>query len=137
MNSDAIFELSVLIMTLPFSVTGASSGIGAETARVLALRGVHVIMGVRNLGAGHQSKEAIIKEVPNAKLDAMELDLSSMTSIRNFASKFNSLGLPLNVLVLVSYSHIDSLDGFYLISQIYLSDYYMCANMRSHQSHHR
>ncbi|XP_042037026.1 short-chain dehydrogenase TIC 32, chloroplastic-like isoform X1 [Salvia splendens] len=80
-------------------VTGASSGIGAETARVLALRGVHVIMGVRNVGAGHRSKEAIIKQVPYAKLDAMELDLSSMTSIRNFASNFNSLGLPLNVLV--------------------------------------
>ncbi|KAG6390206.1 hypothetical protein SASPL_151688 [Salvia splendens] len=56
-------------------VTGASSGIGAETARVLALRGVHVIMGVRNVGAGHRSKEAIIKQVPYAKLDAMELDL--------------------------------------------------------------
>ncbi|KAL1531405.1 Short-chain dehydrogenase TIC 32, chloroplastic [Salvia divinorum] len=80
-------------------VTGASSGIGVETARVLALRGVHVIMGVRNVSAGHRSKEAIIKQVPDAKLDAMELDLSSMTSIRNFASNFNSLGLPLNVLV--------------------------------------
>lgn len=92
---------------LATSVTGASSGIGAETARVLALRGVHVIMGVRNLGAGHQFKEAIIKEVPNAKVDAMELDLSSTTSIRRFASKFDSLGLPLNVLVLVSRSHIN------------------------------
>ncbi|CAL5028377.1 unnamed protein product [Urochloa decumbens] len=30
-------------------VTGASHGIGAETCRVLALRGVHVVMGVRNL----------------------------------------------------------------------------------------
>ncbi|KAI3458129.1 hypothetical protein Pfo_014792 [Paulownia fortunei] len=80
-------------------VTGASSGIGAETARVLALRGVHVIMAVRNLSAGHEAKEAIIKEIPNAKVGTMELDLSSMTSIRKFASKFNSLGLPLNVLV--------------------------------------
>ncbi|KAH6803366.1 Rossmann-fold superfamily protein [Perilla frutescens var. frutescens] len=80
-------------------VTGASSGIGAETARVLALHGVHVIMGVRNLGSGHLSREAIIKEVPNAKIDALELDLSSMTSIRKFVSKFNSLGLPLNVLI--------------------------------------
>ncbi|KAL8557182.1 hypothetical protein ACS0TY_004580 [Phlomoides rotata] len=80
-------------------VTGASSGIGAETARVLALRGVHVIMGVRNIAVGHETKKAIISEVPNAKVDAMELDLSSVTSVRKFASKFNSLGLPLNVLV--------------------------------------
>ncbi|XP_022887090.1 short-chain dehydrogenase TIC 32, chloroplastic-like [Olea europaea var. sylvestris] len=80
-------------------VTGASSGIGAETARVLALRGVHVIMAVRNLSAGNEVKETIIKEVPKARIDAMELDLSSIASVRKFASEFNSLGLPLNVLV--------------------------------------
>ncbi|CAI9762425.1 unnamed protein product [Fraxinus pennsylvanica] len=80
-------------------VTGAASGIGAETARVLALRGVHVIMAVRNLSVGNEVKETIIKEVPKARIDAMELDLSSITSVRKFASEFNSLGLPLNVLV--------------------------------------
>ncbi|XP_075102246.1 short-chain dehydrogenase TIC 32, chloroplastic [Nicotiana tabacum] len=80
-------------------VTGASSGIGAETARVLALRGVHVIMGVRNISAGKQVKEAIIRDVPQAKIDAMELDLSSLASVRNFASTYNSFGLPLNLLI--------------------------------------
>ncbi|TMW89847.1 hypothetical protein EJD97_016565 [Solanum chilense] len=80
-------------------VTGASSGIGAETARVLALRGVHVIMGVRNISAGKQVKETIIKDVPQAKIDALELDLSSLASVRNFASNYNSLGLPLNLLI--------------------------------------
>ncbi|KAL3373739.1 hypothetical protein AABB24_005631 [Solanum stoloniferum] len=80
-------------------VTGASSGIGAETARVLALRGVHVIMGVRNISAGEQVKETIIKDVPQAKIDALELDLSSLASVRNFASNYNSLGLPLNLLI--------------------------------------
>lgn len=80
-------------------VTGASSGIGAETARVLALRGVHVIMGVRNISAGEQVKEMIIKDVPQAKIDALELDLSSLASVRNFASNYNSLGLPLNLLI--------------------------------------
>lgn len=80
-------------------VTGASSGIGIETARVLALRGVHVIMGVRNMAAGRDVKEAIVKEIPSAKVDAMELDLSSLASVRNFASDFNSSGHPLNLLI--------------------------------------
>nr|XP_023886822.1 short-chain dehydrogenase TIC 32, chloroplastic-like isoform X1 [Quercus suber] len=80
-------------------VTGASSGIGTETTRVLALRGVHVIMGVRNMVAGKDAKEAIIKEIPTAKVDVMELDLSSMATVRKFASDFNSSGLPLNILI--------------------------------------
>ncbi|GER51020.1 NAD(P)-binding Rossmann-fold superfamily protein [Striga asiatica] len=80
-------------------VTGASSGIGAETARVLALQGVHVIMAVRNISTGQEAKREIINRIPQAKVDTMELDLSSMTSVRKFASKFNSMGLPLNVLV--------------------------------------
>ncbi|KAK7391351.1 hypothetical protein VNO78_19766 [Psophocarpus tetragonolobus] len=80
-------------------VTGASSGIGTETTRVLALRGVHVIMGVRNMIAGKDVKETILKEIPSAKVDAMELDLSSMESVKKFASDFKSSGLPLNILI--------------------------------------
>ncbi|KAI9161010.1 hypothetical protein LWI28_013596 [Acer negundo] len=80
-------------------VTGASSGIGAETARVLGLRGVHVIMGVRNVAAGTEIKEAIVKEIPSAKVDVMELDLSSMASVRKFASDFISRDLPLNLII--------------------------------------
>ena len=80
-------------------ITGASSGIGTETTRVLALRGVHVVMGVRNMAAGQEVKEAIVKEIPTAKVDVMELDLSSMASVRKFASEFNSSGLPLNILM--------------------------------------
>lgn len=80
-------------------VTGATSGIGAETARVLALRGVHVIMGVRNMVAARKAKEAMARDIPTAKIDAMELDLSSMASVRKFASEFNSSGLPLNLLM--------------------------------------
>ncbi|XP_030519915.2 short-chain dehydrogenase TIC 32, chloroplastic-like isoform X2 [Rhodamnia argentea] len=80
-------------------VTGASSGIGMETARVLALRGVHVIMAVRNVDAGRGVKEAILKELPSAKIDVMELDLSSMASVRKFALDYQSSALPLNLLI--------------------------------------
>ncbi|KAE9618291.1 hypothetical protein Lal_00047671 [Lupinus albus] len=80
-------------------VTGASSGIGTETTRVLALRGAHVIMGVRNMNAAKDVKEAILKEIPSAKVDAMELDLGSMDSVKKFASEFKSSGLPLNILI--------------------------------------
>ncbi|KAJ6695433.1 putative proteinD(P)-BINDING ROSSMANN-FOLD PROTEIN [Salix koriyanagi] len=80
-------------------VTGASSGIGTETARVLALRGVHVVMAVRNVDSGNKVREEILKEIPSAKVEVMELDLSSMSSVREFAFKYNSSGFPLNILI--------------------------------------
>ncbi|PAN37379.1 hypothetical protein PAHAL_7G086400 [Panicum hallii] len=80
-------------------VTGASSGIGAETCRVLALRGVHVVMGVRNLSTASQVREKIVGQVPTAKIEILELDLSSMSSVRRFVDNFDVLDLPLNILV--------------------------------------
>lgn len=80
-------------------VTGSTNGIGLETARVLALRGVHVIMAVRNVKAGEKVKEDLLKKIPGAKIDVMELDLNAQSSIRNFAKEFISRGLPLNILV--------------------------------------
>ncbi|KAG0550330.1 hypothetical protein BDA96_01G329200 [Sorghum bicolor] len=61
-------------------ITGASSGIGLETARVLALRGVHVVMAVRNVSAGLEAREAIVAKIPGARIDVLELDLSSIAS---------------------------------------------------------
>ena len=80
-------------------ILGASSGIGTETARVLALRGVHVVMAVRNTEAGTKIKENIVSETPTAKVDVMELDLSSLASVRNFAAQYCSSDLPLNILM--------------------------------------
>ncbi|KAL0371781.1 UNVERIFIED_CONTAM: Short-chain dehydrogenase, chloroplastic [Sesamum calycinum] len=80
-------------------VTGASSGIGTETTRVLAMCGVHVIMAVRNVDSGRKVKETIVKEIPDAKIDVMELDLGSFASIRKFALEYNSSGRPLNILI--------------------------------------
>ncbi|XP_042497761.1 short-chain dehydrogenase TIC 32, chloroplastic-like [Macadamia integrifolia] len=56
-------------------------------------------MAVRNVAGGRNVKESIMKELPSAKVDLMELDLSSMASVRKFASDFHSSGLPLNILI--------------------------------------
>lgn len=91
--------MRIFSLVLDVVMTGASSGIGTETTRVLALRGAHVIMGVRNMAAAKDVKEAIVKDIPTAKIDAIELDLSSMSSVRKFASEFKSAGHPLNILM--------------------------------------
>lgn len=65
----------------------------------MALRGVHVIMGVRNLSAGEKVRDALVREITSAKVDVMELDLSSISSVRKFASNFTSSQLPLNILM--------------------------------------
>ncbi|KAB2627085.1 short-chain dehydrogenase TIC 32 [Pyrus ussuriensis x Pyrus communis] len=88
-----------LFQFLDCLISGASSGLGLETTRALALRGVHVIMAVRNTDAGRNVKEEILKEIPMAKIDVMELDLSSMASVRKFASEYNSSGRPLHILI--------------------------------------
>ncbi|KAJ7540152.1 hypothetical protein O6H91_10G002800 [Diphasiastrum complanatum] len=80
-------------------VTGGASGIGAETSRVLALRGAHVIIAARNLSAAADVKEKIVRDIPGARVDIMKLDLSSMESVRSFASEFTAKRLPLNLLI--------------------------------------
>ncbi|XVF76609.1 hypothetical protein PTKIN_Ptkin13bG0279600 [Pterospermum kingtungense] len=80
-------------------ITGGASGIGLETSRVLALRGVHVIIGARNLKAANEAKKAILTEDETARVDVLELDLCSVKSIRAFADNFIALNLPLNILI--------------------------------------
>ncbi|PAN48624.1 hypothetical protein PAHAL_9G395800 [Panicum hallii] len=56
-------------------------------------------MPVRNVAAGLAVKESIVANIPGARIDVLELDLSSMASVRRFASEFESLNLPLNILI--------------------------------------
>ncbi|KAE8661082.1 Short-chain dehydrogenase TIC 32 [Hibiscus syriacus] len=80
-------------------ITGGASGIGLETSRVLALRGVHVIIGARNLKAANEEKKIILAKTETARVDVLELNLCSIKSIREFADNFIALNLPLNILI--------------------------------------
>ncbi|XP_076897628.1 short-chain dehydrogenase TIC 32, chloroplastic-like [Bidens hawaiensis] len=80
-------------------ITGPTSGIGLETARILALRGVHVVMAVRNTTTGDKIKQDLINEIPKAKIDVMELDVASLKSVNKFVTEFKATSLPLNILI--------------------------------------
>jgi hypothetical protein len=54
-------------------VTGSSSGIGYETARVLAMKNATVIIAVRNIDKGKKAADQIRSEYPKADLEIMEL----------------------------------------------------------------
>jgi NAD(P)-dependent dehydrogenase (short-subunit alcohol dehydrogenase family) len=79
---------------------GGASGIGLETARVLALRKAHVIVAARNMESAKEAKKLILQENESARVDVMKLDLCSLKSVRSFVDNFIALGLPLNILML-------------------------------------
>ncbi|MCB1359518.1 MAG: SDR family NAD(P)-dependent oxidoreductase, partial [Maritimibacter sp.] len=66
-------------------VTGASAGLGAETARVLGARGARVIMGVRDLERGERVVDAIRARHPGAQVEVQRLDLASLALTKRFA----------------------------------------------------
>jgi len=80
-------------------VTGSNTGIGFVTAKELARMGAFVILAGRRLDKLNEAAEKIKSEVKDAKLEAMELDLSSLKSVRNFAKRFKEKDLPLHILV--------------------------------------
>ncbi|CAK9178011.1 unnamed protein product [Ilex paraguariensis] len=80
-------------------ITGGASGIGLETARVLALRRAHVIIAARNMVAANEAKQLILKDNQTARVDVMKLDLCSMKSIKDFADNFIALNIHLNILI--------------------------------------
>ncbi len=73
-------------------VTGVSSGLGVETARVLANAGATVVGGVRDI---EKAREALA----GTKIELGRLDLASLASVREFAAWFDARHAALNVLV--------------------------------------
>ncbi|WP_124713637.1 SDR family NAD(P)-dependent oxidoreductase [Mycolicibacterium nivoides] len=71
-------------------VTGSNTGLGYETARVLAARGAHVVIAVRNLDKGRQAVDRITAAVPKADLKLQQLDVGSLDSVRTTAGELKA-----------------------------------------------
>jgi NAD(P)-dependent dehydrogenase (short-subunit alcohol dehydrogenase family) len=80
-------------------VTGANTGLGYETTLALAKKGARIIMACRNLEKANAAKAKIEKEVPDAKLLVMEINLSNLNSIRSFAKNYHEKFKQLDVLI--------------------------------------
>jgi NADP-dependent 3-hydroxy acid dehydrogenase YdfG len=70
-------------------VTGASSGIGAATARALAAAGYHVIVGARRV-------ERLREVTAGLDAESYSLDVTDRASVRRFAGQVKSLDLLVN-----------------------------------------
>ena len=77
-------------------VTGASSGIGTETARVLALRGAGVTLTARDLTAGETAAAQIRDSTGNRAVDVRPLELAEPASVDAFVDSWDG---PLDILV--------------------------------------
>src|SRR5262245_18686669 len=69
-------------------VTGSSSGIGYEAARVLANENAEVVVAVRNLDKGNSAAAKIREQNPHARVTVMKLDLANLASIKSFGDEF-------------------------------------------------
>ena len=80
-------------------ITGASAGLGRESARALAATGAHVILAARNMEALRDAEAWIRAEVPDAPTSTVELDLTRLASVRTAAAAIQDLAPEIHVLM--------------------------------------
>ncbi|CAK9807295.1 WW domain-containing oxidoreductase [Anthophora plagiata] len=108
-------------------VTGANTGIGFETARSLALHGCKVILACRDLKKSTEAVEKIKQERENVTCEPLELDLSSLHSVREAAEKFKQKYRTLHILILNA--------GVFAIPYLLTKDGYETTFQVNHLSH--
>jgi len=82
-----------------FVITGASTGLGLETARSLASVGARIVIAARNLEKIEHAKQHIKESVKDAELSHVLLDLSDLNSVRSAAKELLAQKLTIDVLI--------------------------------------
>ena len=80
-------------------VTGATGGLGIETARALASVGASVTIGGRDPQKIESALATLGEQVPGASFDAIEVDLASLSSIASATKAFVDTGRTIDLLI--------------------------------------
>lgn len=82
-------------------ITGGNSGLGFRCAQELARgdRNCRVILACRDPQKAERARAALAGETGGAHIEAMELDVASLASVRAFAERYGELNRPLDALV--------------------------------------
>ncbi|QQR93616.1 SDR family oxidoreductase [bacterium] len=97
-------------------ITGATSGIGFETAKALANPSTQLILLVRNLEKGAKVKNTIEELKPGSMIRLIECDFTSLNSIRRAAqevrTKFKFIDVLINNAGILNEKYKETKDGF-------------------------
>jgi NAD(P)-dependent dehydrogenase (short-subunit alcohol dehydrogenase family) len=80
-------------------VTGANTGLGFETSLGLARQGYTVVLACRSEEKANSAMLRIRRQVPNANLDFIAVDLVDRESVRQFADSYSQRYDHLNALI--------------------------------------
>src|SRR6202050_3084821 len=82
-------------------VTGASAGLGVETARSLAAHGAQVVGAARDLNKAKAATEQVRKDAASngGSFELIELDLASLKSVRACADELLAKAKPFDVVI--------------------------------------
>jgi NAD(P)-dependent dehydrogenase (short-subunit alcohol dehydrogenase family) len=116
-------------------VTGATGGLGFETALALAGAGAEVVLTGRSDAKGSAALERICERFPNAIASYEHLDLASLASISDFARRFGAMYASLDLLinnagVMALPARQSTVDGFEMqLGTNYLGHYALTAQL--------
>ena len=111
-------------------ITGANTGIGKETALILAEMNARVIMVCRNREKGELAKNEILEATGNQNIELFLCDLSSLQDVKRFSEEFLQSHSELHVLInnagVFKMQREESKDGYELMFAVnYLAHHYL------------
>jgi NAD(P)-dependent dehydrogenase (short-subunit alcohol dehydrogenase family) len=95
-----------------FVVTGASAGLGLETARALAALGAEVVLAVRNPAKGEAAAEQVRASTGSKTVEVRRLDVADLSSVREFAAGIGRVDVLVNNAGVLAVPYALTVDGF-------------------------